>query len=93
VEKVKLTKLPMACLIASATHQDKEWSKGDSSCKKPLSICNSTFMALVIRNYFKTVLIWKIFNPNYDFLVPLCLYLVQKYEKNAVANDKWFFAT
>jgi hypothetical protein len=43
--------------------------------------------------YFKTVLIWKIFNPNYDFLVPLCLYLVKKYEKNAVANDKWFFAT
>jgi hypothetical protein len=31
------------------------------------------------------------FNQNYDFLVPLCLYLVQKYEKkNAVANDKWF---
>jgi hypothetical protein len=26
VEKVKLTKLPMACLIASTTHQDKEWS-------------------------------------------------------------------
>jgi hypothetical protein len=25
---------------------------------------------------------WKIFNPNYDFLIPLCLYLVQKYEKN-----------
>jgi hypothetical protein len=24
VEKVKLTKLPMACLIASTTHQDKE---------------------------------------------------------------------
>jgi hypothetical protein len=43
-------------------------------------------MALVIGNYFKTVLIWKIFNPNYDFLVPLCLYLVQKYKKNAVAN-------
>jgi hypothetical protein len=37
--------------------------------------------------------IWKISNPNYDFLVPLCLYLVEKYEKNAVANDKWFFAT
>jgi hypothetical protein len=50
-------------------------------------------MALVIGNYFKTVLIWKIFNPNYDFLVPLCLYLVQKYENDAVANDKWFFAT
>jgi hypothetical protein len=28
VEKVKLTKLPMACLIASTTHQDKEWSNG-----------------------------------------------------------------
>jgi hypothetical protein len=26
-------------------------------------------------------------------LVPLCLYLVQKYGKNAVANEKWFFAT
>jgi hypothetical protein len=26
VEKVKLTKLPTACLIASTTHQDKEWS-------------------------------------------------------------------
>jgi hypothetical protein len=50
-------------------------------------------MALVIGNYFKTVLIWRIFNSNYDFLVPLSLYLVQKYEKNAVANDKWFFAT
>jgi hypothetical protein len=50
-------------------------------------------MALVIGNYFKTVLIWIIFNPNYDFLVPLCLYLVQKYENDAVANDKWFFAT
>jgi hypothetical protein len=35
----------------------------------------------------------KIFNQNYDFLVSLYLYLVQKYEKNAVANDKWFFAT
>jgi hypothetical protein len=35
----------------------------------------------------------EIFNPNYDFLVPLCLDLVQKYEKNAVANEKWFFAT
>jgi hypothetical protein len=67
--------------------------KVDSSCKKPLCLCNSTFMALVIRNYFKTALIWKIFSPNYDFLVPLCLYLLQKYEKNAVANDKWFFAT
>jgi hypothetical protein len=65
----------------------------DSSCKKPLCICNSTFRILVIWNYFKTVLIWKIFNPNYDFLVPLCLYLVQKYEKNAVANDKCVFAT
>jgi hypothetical protein len=32
-------------------------------------------------------------NPNYDFLVPLCLDLVQKYEKNAVANEKWFFVT
>jgi hypothetical protein len=31
--------------------------------------------------------------PNYDFLVLFCPYLVQKYEKNAVANDKWFFAT
>jgi hypothetical protein len=50
-------------------------------------------MALVVCNYFKTVLIWKIFNPNYDFLVPFCPYLVPKYEKNAVANDKWFFAT
>jgi hypothetical protein len=37
--------------------------------------------------------IWKIFNPNYDFLVPLCLYLVQKNEKNAVANEKCVFAT
>jgi hypothetical protein len=27
--------------------------------------------------YFKTVLIWIIFNPNNDFLVPLCLYLRQ----------------
>jgi hypothetical protein len=36
---------------------------------------------------------WKIFNPNYDFLAPLYLYLVQKYEKNAVANDKCVFAT
>jgi hypothetical protein len=27
------------------------------------------------------------------FLVPLCLHLVQKYEKNAVANDKCVFAT
>jgi hypothetical protein len=32
-------------------------------------------------------------NSNYDFLVPLCLYLVQKYEKNAIANDKCVFAT
>jgi hypothetical protein len=32
-------------------------------------------------------------HPNYDFLVPLWLYLVQKYEKNAVANDKCVFAT
>jgi hypothetical protein len=60
---------------------------------KTLVICNSTFTALVIWNYFKTVLIWKIFKPNYDFLVPLCFYLVQKYEKNAVANDKCVFAT
>jgi hypothetical protein len=29
---------------------------------------------------------WKIF--IYDFMVPLCVYLVRKYEKNAVANDK-----
>jgi hypothetical protein len=36
--------------------------------------------------------IWKIFKPNYEFLVSLCFYLVQKYEKNA-ANDKWFFTT
>jgi hypothetical protein len=50
--------------------------KVDSSCKKPLRLCNSTFMALAIWNYLKTVLIWKIFNPNYDFVVPLCLYLV-----------------
>jgi hypothetical protein len=43
VEKVKLTKLPMACLIASTTHQDKEWSiiefqevpKVHSKIKKP----------------------------------------------------------
>jgi hypothetical protein len=78
-----------------SVQNDKQWFviKVDSSCKKLLCICNSTFMALVIGNYFKTVLIWKIFNPNYDFLVPLCLYLVQKYEENAVANDKWFFAT
>jgi hypothetical protein len=26
VEKVKLTKLPRACLIASTAHQNKEWS-------------------------------------------------------------------
>jgi uncharacterized protein with PQ loop repeat len=37
----------------------------DSSCKKPLCLCNSTFMALVIWNYFKIVLIWKVFNPNW----------------------------
>jgi hypothetical protein len=80
-----MTKILQNCAFVSYA------SKGDSSCKKPLCICNSTFMALVIGNYFKTVLIWKI--PNYDFLLPLCLYLVQKYEKNAVANDKWFFAT
>jgi hypothetical protein len=55
--------------------------KVGTGCKDTLVICNSTFMTLVILNYFKTVLIWKIFNPNYDFLVPLCLYLVQKYEK------------
>jgi hypothetical protein len=67
--------------------------KLDTGCKDTLVICNSTFMALVIGNYFKTVLIWKIFNPNYDFLVPLCFYLVQKYEKNAVTNDKCVFAT
>jgi hypothetical protein len=30
-----------------------------------------------------TLLIWKIFNPNYEFLVPLGLYFVQKYLKNA----------
>jgi hypothetical protein len=67
--------------------------KVDSSCQKLLSLYNRTFMALVIWNYFQTVLIRKIFNPDYDFLVPLCLYLVQKYWKNAVTNDKWFFAT
>jgi hypothetical protein len=76
------------CFFATCTD-----FKVDSSCKKPIRICNSNFMALVVWNYFKTVLIWKIFNPNYDFLVPFCPYLVQKYEKNAVANDKWFFAT
>jgi hypothetical protein len=69
------------------------WCKLGTGCKDTLVICNSAFMALVIWNYFKTVLIWKIFNPNYDFLVLLCLYLVQKYEKNAVANDKCVFAT
>jgi hypothetical protein len=52
--------------------------------------CHYRFLYLI---YYKTVLIWKVFYPNYDFLVPLYLYLVQKYEKNAVANDKWFFAT
>jgi hypothetical protein len=36
---------------------------------------------------------WKILNANNDFLVVLCLYLVHEYLKNAVANDKWFFAT
>jgi hypothetical protein len=64
-----------------------------TGCKDTLVICNSTFMALVIGNYFKIVLIWKIFNPNYNFLVPLCLYLVQEYEKNTGANDKCVFAT
>jgi hypothetical protein len=69
-------------------------NKVHSSFKKRLCICNSTFMALAFEiMYFKTVLIGKIFNPNYDFLVPLCLYLVQKYWKSAAANDKWFFAT
>jgi hypothetical protein len=29
--------------------------------------------------YFKTVLILEVLKPNYDFLVPLCLYLVQNY--------------
>jgi hypothetical protein len=99
--KIKVKKSVMADqdtkLLLAATglliRCDQQLLKVDSSCKKPLCICNSTFMALVIGNYFKTVLIWKIFNSNYDFLVPLCLYLVQKYEKNAVANDKWFFAT
>jgi hypothetical protein len=42
---------------------------------------------------FGTACIWKIFNPNYDFLVPLCFYLVQKYEKNAVAKTHLSFAT
>jgi hypothetical protein len=46
--------------------------------QQQVCLCN------LYRVYFKTVLIWKIFNPSYDFLVPLCLYLVQKYEKNAV---------
>jgi hypothetical protein len=31
-------------------------------------------MAVVILNYFKIVLIWKIFNPNYDFL-SLCAFI------------------
>jgi hypothetical protein len=48
-------------------------------------------MALGIGNYFKTVLVWKIFNLNYDFLAPLCLYLFQKYEKNAVATTMQVF--
>jgi hypothetical protein len=34
VEKVKLTKLPMACLTASTTHQDKEWSIHTRNYKK-----------------------------------------------------------
>jgi hypothetical protein len=38
------------------------------------------FRGLIIPR--KSPWIWKIFNPN--FLAPLCLYLVQKYEKNAV---------
>jgi hypothetical protein len=67
--------------------------KVDSSCKKPIRICNSNFMALVVWNYFKTVLIWEIFNPNYDFQVSLCLCLVKKYWKSAVANEKCFFAS
>jgi hypothetical protein len=46
-------------------------NKVHSSFKKQLCICNSTFMALAFEiMYFKTVLIGKIFNPNYDFLVP-----------------------
>jgi hypothetical protein len=49
-------------------------------------------MACLDAHLYEIEYIWKIFNPNYDFLVPLCLYLVQKYEKNAVANDKCVFA-
>jgi hypothetical protein len=37
---------------------------------------------LLLNSYMENI------QPKLLFSIPLCLYLVQKYEKNAVANDK-----
>jgi hypothetical protein len=68
-------------------------AKADSSCKKPLVICNSIFSILL--NQIKAqrghkFIVWIEYFPyKYSFKV------ISNYQchKSAVANDKWFFAT
>jgi hypothetical protein len=56
----------------------------DSSYKKPLCFCNSTLKLSLYEKYSnQTMIFWS-----------FCAFIwFKNIEKNAVANDKWFFAT